>query len=172
MISINRTLTLEEYVAANRLAYKHSSLWRRMNLYGGLYVMPVIGAVLTIECVLLVLISRSVHAFEVFSFPLGLYFCLWPLLYHRKLKRCYLNQNLDKEWSVELSDTGVRSVLSGQFDAVLNWQFFRCSEETDKLICLINTKHLSFISIPKHLLSEEQLEEIRLLAAKHLTPAQ
>ncbi len=170
MIAIERVLSLREYRQANLLVLRHGTLRRRIGYWTWRWAVPVMGG-----CVLLWSIWKAVSfwrmagqhgtqfalccALAVYS---GLAATL-PLWWRWRSRRLYLAQELDRSWRLEIAERGAHSLLEGRFDSWLDWAYFDAAIESPELFLLVKRARLMFVSIPKHGVRLEVLEELRAM---------
>ena len=98
-------------------------------------------------------------------------YVLRPIFYRRKLSKFYQNQELGEPRTIEVSDAGIRSTILGKADTHFDWAFFNGYDENDELFILIQNKQAKFVVFPKSDMQENSLQELRELAARHLSRA-
>jgi hypothetical protein len=175
MISMSRVLSFREYAAANKIALLHGTFGRRMNYLFYLWINPFLGTL-----ALPIAIWKLVHAWNApgdhgtsVGFWAGgaaffLYLMFYPLLFRRKMKTLYKQQELHREWLIEVSDAGIHSTISGLSDSRLEWAYFNCFVETPEIFVMIKKLRPVFISLPKRVLTPAEQDELRSLLGAHL----
>jgi hypothetical protein len=111
MIAVKRVLSFDEFAASNRITLLHGPIGRKLNFILCGYVLPILGvAALPFVGWLAV---RAWHEpgdhaglFGVLCGMLAMcaYYALYPLLFLRKMKTLYRQQQLDREWEIEISE--------------------------------------------------------------------
>ena len=135
MISSSRFFRSGEYAAANKIALLHGTFGRRMNYLFYLWINPFLGTL-----ALPIAIWKLVHAWnapgdhgtsvgfwgseEPHSF---FYLVFYPLALSSKYEDTPTKQQeLHREWLIEISDAGIHSTISGLSDSRLEWAYFNC----------------------------------------------
>ena len=80
----------------------------------------------------------------------------------------YQRQDLDRPWSVELSDHGIKSTIPNRAETQFEWVYFDRYVETPSLFVIIEPKRLVFIPVAKDSLPVAEQTELRELLDTHL----
>jgi hypothetical protein len=175
MISLKRVLSLEEFATSNRLALMYGTTTRKFNYLAFCFVIPILSlASLPFTAWLLVDVWRRPgnHA-ELFGLLCGVlgisvYFVLCPILFRQRIRKLYRQQQLDREWEIEVTGNGIRSRLIGLADSHLEWAYFDSYVETTETFVLLKKLRPVFITIAKASLSDAQRLELRSLLDSRL----
>ena len=118
MISIKRVLSPEEFATYNRLALMYGTAARKFNYLAFCFVIPILSlASLPFTGWLLVDVWRRpgnhVELFGILCGVIGtsLYFVLCPLFFRQRIRKLYRQQQLDRQWEIEVAENGVRSAI-------------------------------------------------------------
>jgi YcxB-like protein len=175
VISVKRILSFDEYAAANKIAIQHGTRKRQINYFLCLWVNPFIGAIVFPAAVWEAVKTWKAPGDNGLAFGLwvgasayGLYLLLYPLLFRRKIRTLYKQQELHREWLVELSEEGIHSAIPGLSDSRLEWSYFDSFVETAELFVLVKKLRPVFISLPKRALTSSEQDELRPLLDAHL----
>jgi hypothetical protein len=175
MISVKRVLSLEEFARSNRLALIHGTARRKFNYLAFCFIIPILSfASLPFTGWLLIDAWRRpgnhAQSFGILCGALGmsLYFMLCPLIFRRKIRKIYRQQQLDREWEIEVAENGIRSRLIGLADSHLEWAYFDAYVETREAFVLLTRLRPVFITIAKAALNDTQRTELRGLLDAHL----
>ena len=175
MIQITRLLTFKQYAASTRLANLHGPLRRKLNYIAFIYFLPLlalVGVPITMAMERAAWHRHGDQGGPVFIwgslFGVSIYYLCSPLLFRKKMRRLYKQQELDCPWTLELSDQGVRSTIPGKADTHFEWAFFDCFIETKDLFCLLQKKRTVFITIANDSLGPAEYDELKRLLATNL----
>ena len=172
---MSRVLSFREYAAATKIALLHGPFGRRMNYLFYIWINPFLSTL-----ALPIAVWKVFHAWNApgdhgtsVGFWAGgaaffLYLMFYPLLFRRKMKTLYKQQELHREWIIELSDEGIHSTVPGLSDSRLEWSYFNGFVETPELFVMSRKLRPVFISLPKRLLTSAEQDELRVLLAAHL----
>ena len=175
MISVTRVLSFDEFAASNRLALLHGTIGRKVSYIACCFVLPIISLVaLPIAGWLLISTwqrsGNHADEFGVLSgvFAMFLVFLFWPLLFRRKMRKLYRQQQLERVWEIEVSERGVHSKLVGLADTHLEWVYFDYYVETPNSFVLLKKLRPVFLTIGAISLDTSQKTELRGLLDAHL----
>jgi hypothetical protein len=80
----------------------------------------------------------------------------------------YRQQQLDREWEIEVSESGVRSMLAGLADSRLDWAYFDYYVETPESFVLLKKLRPVFLTVQSLNMNDVQRTELRGLLNAHL----
>lgn len=172
MVSISRTLTLEEYRGSNQLMLRNGTLVQRMTFWLGLRALPIVAvpaALWLFYVVLFRLPPNEPPGPLLFGLFFSVLMVLQPFFLRWKLKKLHAAQSLDRTWTIEASDDGVRSILEDLYDTRLAWTYFDKIIEDNNYFLLANSKRPAFVSFSKRHLTPSLLDELRNLAKLHIS---
>ena len=174
MISITRVLPFELYAASNYLALRRGTFKRRFWYYFCIRFVPFIGAIGLPLSVWLMHWSWSAPGRHAAGFGAAcgisayfVYLCFYPLLFKRKMRTHYKDQELSLPWTIEISEEDIHSVIQGRLDTRFQWVFFNSFVETDEMFTLLKKQRPIFLTIAKKDLQPGEQDELRsILLAK------
>ena len=172
MVRTSRTLTLDEYRAINKLMLRNGSLGNRITLWLGLRILPILAIPGAVWCAYILLFQRRPNEPPgplLFGLFFSVLMILQPQFLRWKLKKLLAAQRLDRTWTIEASDDGVRSVLEDLYDTKFAWSYFDKVVEDNHYFLLVNSKRPAFISFAKAQITPSVLDELRGLAEIHVS---
>lgn len=174
MVRVTRQLSFRQYLALMRLMHRYGAADARRRYFAFLYVLPVLGVLMAPFATIMTFRTTTIGPHEFvgifwrFLLFAAIYSVCYPFFFLWRTHRFYRQQELGREWIVELSEEGIRSILPGKSDAVAPWSFFRCFTETSDLIALLEPQKLRFVAIERARLIPAQYTELKSLLEAHL----
>ena len=98
------------------------------------------------------------------------YLGFYPVIFKRKMRKLYREQELSLPWTIELSQEDIHSMILGRSDT-LQWVFFNSFVETDEMFTLLKKQRPVFLTIAKENLQPEEQDELGSLLLAKLGPA-
>jgi hypothetical protein len=178
MISVTRVLPFEQYAASNYLALRHGTFKRRFCCFAYVRLGPllaIIGLPVTLWLMVHAWRAPGQHGAE-FGASCGLawyfgYLGFYPLLFKRKMRKLYREQELSLPWTIELSQEDIHSVIQGRSDTRFQWVYFNSFVETNEMFTLLKKQRPVFLTIAKENLQPREQDELRSLLLAKLGPA-
>jgi YcxB-like protein len=173
-IALRYKLTFEDYLSAQRLHAKRS-LWPRFTFFVVWWAYPAIG--LSLIAISFLVWRDHPHSANTAATVGGLLgggavLAPWRLFIRRNFKKNYWRTRCGEgEVDVLFNENGIFSEISGLTKGEFSWQATKSWRE-DKDQVLIYLAPAIFVIVPKRVVSEPQLQDLRaLLEGKIMRPA-
>ena len=159
--------TFDDYKNAQFLHLK-SSTWLRINRFFAMIGNPIIGILLILLSVWLASLRISTPLM-LFESAIGLYLVLYPLVFRRRLRRCYVRTRVGSgECTLNFSDELIAAEQAHAKSQIQWGAVSKFSEDTKSF--LIYLAPAKFFYIPKRFCSDIQLTQLREMVARNITP--
>jgi hypothetical protein len=159
-IRLQFTLTLDDYVAAQRLHAKRG-WWPRLILVLAYTLVPFLGVLWLLFTASFIRIADSPALF-VFELGVGLFLVSFPLYLRLRWKRCYRRTRTEPgDCTIEFDRSMIR-IQQSKMRSEVEWPAVRSLSENKKVF-LLYLAAAKFVVIPKRICSEQQIEELHSL---------
>lgn len=166
-LNVQFELSLADFLTAQRLHSKRS-LWSRFVYILTRWIYPILGV-----CFLLmepIVIRDADHQFLVVPFICGLILMLCPVYLHFQMRRCYKRTRSGPGQCAVRFDEDALQITGINSKSELDWKAINTFRENRKIF-LLYLAPARFIAIPKRVLSEGQIEELKSLLIRKIPSA-
>lgn len=167
-MEIRYTLTVDDYIDANRVRSMNGTLGRRLNHYIFLKFAYVVGALVVFGGIANLYLSRHLSSTGIFLFAFGGY-CLFSRSFYRDRAHSFVEgAKLRYERAARIDDRGIVIIrTNGTSETRMAWAYYDGFAEGAGVFVLFPDQHHLLI-LPKRQMSEVDQEELRGLMGRQI----